>query len=351
LEEIYAMRNHRFLATIFIRAFISLGLSLFASTKGYTAPSTTGRVIVDGSSSVFPISEAFAEDFQKTHPTISVTVGVSGTGGGFKKFLAGEIDIANASRPIKASELEFAQMSDISFVELPIAYDALSVVVNKKNTWVDHLTVAELRKIWSPESQGKVMKWSDVRPGWPEKPIRLFGPGTDSGTFDYFTEVINGKEDASRGDYTSSEDDNVIVKGVEGDEGALGYFGVAFYESNKSRLKVVPIDDEKSENGAGPQFPTAENVSKAAYAPLSRPLFIYVRSSSLMRPEVSQFAAFSVENAKTLSAEVGYIPLPDGIYSQVSARLNQKVMGSLFNGKAATAGVTLEQLLAKGAQG
>ncbi len=328
------------------RLCIGVGLFLSGTQLGTAAPLTAGRVVVDGSSTVFPITEAVAEEFQKAHKGSAITVGVSGTGGGFKKFLAGEVDVVNASRPIKASELEFAQMSDISFVELPVAYDALSVVVNKKNTWVDHLTVAELRKIWSPESQGKVTKWSDVRAGWPDKPLRLFGPGTDSGTFDYFTEVINGKEDASRGDYTSSEDDNVIVKGVEGDEGALGYFGVAFYEANKSRLKVVPVDDEKAENGAGPQLPTADNVIKAVYSPLSRPLFIYARASSLARPEVAQFASFYLANAKTLSSEVGYIPLPDALYSQVQGRLDRKVAGSLFDGKAAMVGTTLDQLLA-----
>jgi phosphate transport system substrate-binding protein len=315
-----------------------------AVPTAYAAPTSSGRVLIDGSSTVFPISEAVVEEFQHANPGAGVTVGVSGTGGGFKKFLAGEIDIVNASRPIKASELEFAQMSDISFLELPIAYDALSIVVNKKNTWVDHLTVAELRKIWSPESQGKVMKWSDVRPGWPDKPLRLFGPGTDSGTFDYFTEVINGKEDASRGDYTSSEDDNVIVTGVEGDEGALGYFGVAFYEANKTKLKVVPIDDEKPENGVGPQMPSAENVLSASYSPLARPLFIYARSSSLEKPEVAKLVSFYLSNVKSLAKEVGYIPLPDTIYTQVQSRLDQKIAGSLFNGKAAQVGVSVQQL-------
>ncbi len=313
--------------------------------SGFAAPLSSHGVVIDGSSTVFPISEAVAEEFQRANSTINVTVGVSGTGGGFKKFLAGEVDIVNASRPIKSSELEFAQMSDISFVELPIAYDALSVVVSKKNTWVDHLTVSELRKIWSPEAQGKVMKWSDIRAGFPDKPLRLFGPGTDSGTFDYFTEVINGKEDASRGDYTSSEDDNVIVKGVEGDEGALGYFGVAFYEANKSRLKVVPIDDERAENGSGPQLPNAENVLKASYSPLARPLFIYVRASSLEKPDVAKFVSFYLDNAKALSADVGYISLPDALYGQVRQRYGNKVVGTLFNGKSTKTGVALDQLL------
>lgn len=317
----------------------------------YAAPTSNRGVVIDGSSTVFPITEAVAEEYQRANSVSNVTVGVSGTGGGFKKFLAGEVDVVNASRPIKASELEFSQMSDISFVELPIAYDALSIVVNKKNTWVDHLTVSELKKIWSPESQGKVMKWSDVRAGFPDKPIRLFGPGTDSGTFDYFTEVINGKEDASRGDYTSSEDDNVIVKGVEGDEGALGYFGVAFYEANKTRLKVVPVDDERPENGAGAQLPTSENVLKASYSPLARPLFIYVRSSSLDKPEVANFVSFYLDNAKALSADVGYIPLPDALYGQVKHRLANKSWGTLFKGKSAQTGMTLDQLIALESQG
>ncbi len=336
---------------LLVVAALVVGTTTGLSEKAAAAPSLSHGVVVDGSSTVFPISEAVAEEFQRVNTSTNVTVGVSGTGGGFKKFLAGEVDVVNASRPIKASELEFAQMSDISFVELPIAYDALSVVVNKKNTWVDHLTVSELKKIWSPESQGKVMKWSDIRPGFPDKPLRLFGPGTDSGTFDYFTEVINGKEDASRGDYTSSEDDNVIVKGVEGDEGALGYFGVAFYEANKARLKVVPIDDERPENGVGPQLPTAENVLKATYKPLARPLFIYVRSSSLEKPEVAKFASFYLENAKALSADVGYIPLLDALYGQVRARLTGKVAGTLFKGKPGNTSVTLEQLMAAESQG
>ena len=331
------------------RLCMGLVATFITTTGAFAAPVGAGRIVVDGSSTVFPITEAVAEEFQKVEPQASVTVGVSGTGGGFKKFLAGEVDVVDASRPIKSSELEYAQMSNISFVELPVAYDALSVVVNKKNTWVDYLTVAELKKIWSPESQGKVLKWSDVRAGWPDKPLRLFGPGTDSGTFDYFTEVINGKEDASRGDYTSSEDDNVIVKGVEGDEGALGYFGVAFYEANKSRLKIVPIDDEKADNGVGPQLPSTENVIKASYSPLARPLFIYFRASSLARPEVVKFASFYLANVKSLAAEVGYIPLPDAIYSQVQSRLDQKLAGSVFDGKAAHVGVTLDQLLTKGA--
>jgi phosphate transport system substrate-binding protein len=305
----------------------------------------TTNVTVDGSSTVFPISEAVAEEFQRANKGIGVTVGVSGTGGGFKKFVAGEVDIVDASRPIKASEIELAQKNGIAFIELPIAYDALSIVVNTKNTWVDSLTTAELKKIWAPESQGKVMKWSDVRTGFPDKPIHLFGPGTDSGTFDYFTDAIVGKEDASRGDYTSSEDDNVLVTGVSGDEGALGYFGVAFYEANKSKLKVVAIDDEKPENGMGPQTPTADNVIKSLYSPLSRPLFIYVATESLNRPEVAKFVWFYLNNVKSLSSEVGYVPLPDSMYTKVQGRYTTKIVGTLFEGKTTKVGTSLEQLL------
>lgn len=352
MKEILSQKTTRFImkesthaVRLIKRNFFIVAALIATSARAYAAPSLHHGVVVDGSSTVFPITEAVAEEFQRENSSINVTVGVSGTGGGFKKFLANEVDVVNASRPIKSSELEFTQMSNIAFVELPIAYDALSIVVNKKNTWVDHLTVAELKKIWTPESQGKVMKWSDVRPGFPDKPLKLFGPGTDSGTFDYFTEVINGKEDASRGDYTSSEDDNVIVKGVEGDEGALGYFGVAFYEANKTRLKVVPIDDGRDDNGVGPQLPTAENVLKASYSPLARPLFIYARSSSLERPEVAKFVNFYLDNAKALSADVGYIPLADSLYNQVRARFSQKTQGSLFDGKSSKTGITLDQLL------
>ncbi len=345
MNDRITMKRSLIMAALFAGSIFGLTPTSFA------APVSSHGVVIDGSSTVFPISEAVAEEFQRANSASNVTVGVSGTGGGFKKFLAGEVDIVNASRPIKASELEFAQMSDIAFVELPIAYDALSIVVNKKNTWVDHLTVAELKKIWSPEAQGKVMKWSDVRPGFPDKPLHLFGPGTDSGTFDYFTEVVNGKEDASRGDYTSSEDDNVIVKGVEGDEGALGYFGVAFYEANKNRLKVVPIDDERAENGTGPQMPTVESVLKASYSPLARPLFIYVRASSLEKPDVAKFVSFYLDNAKALSADVGYISLPDALYGQVKQRFGNKSMGTMFNGKSAKTGVTLDQLLSAESKG
>ncbi len=331
------------------RTSLAVLLGAFAAVVAirecHASPSTGGTLRIDGSSTVFPITEAVAEEFRSVDPSIPVTVGISGTGGGFKKFLAGEIDIVDASRPIKASELEFAQMSNISFIELPIAYDALSVVVNPKNTWVDSLTTAELKKIWAPESQGVVKKWSDVRQGFPDKPIQLYGPGTDSGTFDYFTDVINGKEDACRADYTSSEDDNTLVTGVATNEGALGFFGVAFYEGNKQRLKVLAIDDENPANGTGPQLPTPDNVISATYSPLARPLFIYVRTEALSRPEVAKFVEFYIEKAQQLASEVGYVALPNETVAKVKARLAAKTTGTLFDGKSSKPGMTLNTLL------
>lgn len=330
-----------------ISSLIPLAALLFSlvAPDAHAIPETADSVIkVDGSSTVFPISEAVSEEFQRENPKARVTVGVSGTGGGFKKFVAGEIDIVDASRPIKAAELEQAAKNGIAFIELPIAFDALSVVVNPKNTWVIDLTVKELAKIWAPESQGKVMKWSDVRPSFPDKPLQLFGAGTDSGTFDYFTEAIVGKEKASRGDYTSSEDDNVIVTGVMGNEGALGYFGIAYYENNKTRLKVVPIDDENGANGTGPQLPSEQTVVAGTYRPLSRPLFIYVRKDSLQRPEVQRYVSFYLKNVSSLAKDVGYIAMAPQTMALVQARFEGGRMGSMYGGKIA-ATTSLEQVL------
>lgn len=245
----------------------------------------TGEIKIDGSSTVFPITEAVAEEFKKVHPEVKTSVGISGTGGGFKKFTVGETDISNASRPIKDSEKKAAEENKIEFLELPVGYDGLSIVVNKENTWVDKLTLDELKKMWEPGSQ--VKKWNQIRPEWPDMDIKLYGPGTDSGTFDYFTEAINGKEKASRSDYTPSEDDNVLVMGVAGDKGALGYFGYAYYLENKDKLKVVPIDA-----GNGAVAPDEKTINDGSYKPLSRPIFIYVNKASLERPEVKEFIKF-----------------------------------------------------------
>lgn len=279
----------------------------------------------DGSSTVFPITEAVAEEFGK-QSSDKVMVGISGTGGGFKRFCRGETDISNASRPIKSKEISACKESGIEYIELEVAYDGLAVVVNPDNTWVDTLTVAELKKIWEPSAQGAVTKWSQVRAGFPDENITLFGPGTDSGTFDYFTEVINGKTSASRGDYTASEDDNTLVEGVASEKGALGYFGLAYYEQNMSKLKVVPVD-----GGNGGVIPSLETVQNGTYKPLSRPLFIYVSKKSLAeKPSVQKFVEFYLANAAELAKEVGYVPLHDDDFNKAKARFAAKTSGSVY---------------------
>ncbi len=281
-------------------------------------PVLTGTVLVDGSSTVFPITEAVAEEFQKQQKKVRVSVGVSGTGGGFKKFLQGETDINDASRPIKATEIKVAQEQGIRYLEVPVAYDGLTVVVNKENDFVDYLTVAELNKIWEPGS--KVNSWSEIRQEWPNQRIRLYGPGTDSGTFDYFTETINGKSGASRVDFTASEDDNVLVKGVSGDKYALAFFGYAYYKENKGKLRAVPID-----GGNGPVVPTMETINQGTYEPLSRPVFIYINEDKLTRQEVVAFVNFYLTNAAVLSEEVGYIALPAASYQESLSRVARAV--------------------------
>ncbi|MEJ6705494.1 MAG: PstS family phosphate ABC transporter substrate-binding protein [Pseudomonadales bacterium] len=311
-----------------LQRFVSGGLLFLSVTifgsMSVSAEQLRGTVSLDGSSTVFPISEAVAEEFLAVQPRVRVTVGVSGTGGGFKKFLAGEIDINDASRPIKMKEVDKANEMGIGYIELPVAYDGLSVVVNKKNTWVDHLTVAELSKIWQPGST--VTNWSDVRAGWPEMKIRLYGPGTDSGTFDYFTETINGKSGASRPDYTANEDDNALVQGISGDEGSLGYFGYAYYAANQDKLKLVPID-----GGKGPIAPTQTTINNGTYAPLSRPIFIYVRPDALDRKEVRAFVDFYIDSAAMLASEVGYIPLPDAVYAGAKKRIEVRELGTAYH--------------------
>lgn len=316
-----------------------------APTGDGTAAALSGEVKVDGSSTVFPISEAVGEDFGLEHSAVRVMVGESGTGGGFKKFGAGEVDVTGASRPIKPSEVELCQKNGIEYIEIPVAYDGLAIVVNPKNTWASSITVEELKSLWAPEAQAKVTKWSQVRPGWPDKEIHLFGPGVDSGTYDYFTQAIVGKEHSSRGDYTSSEDDNVLVQGVAGDEYALGFFGLAYFESNVERLKLVPVDDGKSDNGSGPIAPSQDTVRTGQYQPLSRPIFIYVSKKSLDKPQVAAFVKYYLTHAATLSKEVGYIPLPDEAYALVQQRAEQKVTGSIFGGKGSQVGVKIEDLL------
>lgn len=269
-----------------------------------------GAVQVDGSSTVFPITEAVAEEFTaETGGDVRVTVGTSGTGGGFQRFCTGETDLSNASRPIKAEEQALCERNGIEPIQIPVAYDGIAVMVNPANTFVDCLTVEELKKIWEPGSG--VQSWADVRAGWPAEPIKLYGPGTQSGTFDYFTDEIVGEEGASRPDYTASEDDNVLVQGIAGDPSALGYFGYAYYEENADKLKLVPIN-----GGAGCVTPSPGTIADGSYVPLSRPIFVYGSEKSFARPEVAAFMRFYIEQAPTLVPEVGYVPLEPARYQE-----------------------------------
>src|ERR687896_1395185 len=258
---------------------------------------------IDGSSTVYPATEAVAEEFQKAKKgAVNVTVGISGTGGGFKKFCRGETDISDASRPILKEEMELCKHHGIEYIELPVCFDALTVAVNPKNDWVKAITVAELKKMWEPEAQGKITHWNQVRPEWPKEKLLLFGAGSDSRTFDYFTEAVTGKAKASRGDFTASEDDNVLVQGVANDRNALGFFGFAYYAENKGKLKAVAVD-----GGKGPVAPSAKTVEDGTYQPLSRPIFIYVSKKSLAKPEVKEFVEFYLQQAPPLVKQVKYV--------------------------------------------
>ena len=300
-----------------------------------------GKINIDGSSSVYPLTEAVAEEFRKLDGDIRVTVGVSGTGGGFKKFLRGETDISNASRPISAQELATSKTNGIKFIEIPVSYDGMAIVVSPKNDFVDYLTVAELKTMWSPESQGKIKSWKQVRASWPDVPLHLYGAGTSSGTYDYFTEAINGKAKASRGDYTASEDDNVLVQGVSSDIGGLGYFGLAYYTENKSKLKLIPVKLTAESEAI---FPNDSTVQHGLYQPLSRPEFIYVNVESAKKPFVQKFVKFYLENAAALTQEVGYIPLPPEAYRMSYERFTKGNTGTIFENKS-TVGANLLQLL------
>jgi phosphate transport system substrate-binding protein len=315
------------------------------SSTDKPAANLEGKIAIDGSSTVFPITEAMAEEFQKANSKVQVTVGVSGTGGGFKKFCAGETDISNASRPIKEEEAKACKNKNIEFIELPIAFDALSVVAHPENTWAECMKVEELKKIWEPGAQGKITKWKQINPAYPDEALALYGPGTDSGTFDYFTDAIVGEEGKSRGDFTASEDDNTLVQGVEGNKYALGYFGYAYYEENKEKLKAVAIDDGDPSNGEGCVQPSSETVLDSTYQPLARPIFIYVSKTALQRPEVKGFVEFYLapDNHQFVK-EVGYFPLTDAIYTKALARVTEGKTGSAFPG-GSTVGVKLEEVL------
>jgi phosphate transport system substrate-binding protein len=298
-------------------------------------------VKIDGSSTVYPITEAVAEEFQKSKKnTVRVTVGISGTGGGFKKFCRGETDISDASRPILKKEMDDCKAAGIKYVELPIAFDALTVVVNPKNTFIKQLTVAELKMMWEPSAQGKITKWNQINPAWPDAPLKLFGPGADSGTFDYFTEAVNGKSKSSRGDFTASEDDNVLVQGVSRDNNALGFFGFAYYDENKGKLRAVPIVNPKGKAVT----PSIDAVMAGEYEPLARPIFIYVSAKAIDRPEVKEFVEFYLKHGGKLAKEVKYVPLGDADYKHALDNFSKKKTGTGFGG-VAEVGVKVSDLL------
>ncbi|MDQ8022357.1 MAG: PstS family phosphate ABC transporter substrate-binding protein [Moraxellaceae bacterium] len=311
---------------------------------GFAAQGAKAQSIVkiDGSSTVFPVTEAVAEEFQKAKKgAVRVTVGVSGTGGGFKKFCRGEIDISGASRPILAKEMEECKAAGIKYIELPVAFDALTVVANPKNAFLKQITVEELKKIWEPAAQGKITKWNQVNPAWPDAPIKLFGPGADSGTFDYFTEAINGKSKASRGDFTASEDDNVLVQGVSRDVNAIGYFGYAYYAENQDKLKAVPVVEKA---GKPAVLPSQDTVMKGTYQPLSRPIFIYVAVKSADRPEVKEFIEFYMKEGGALAKEVKYVPLNAADYKHSLEIFTKRRTGTAFGG-VPEVGVEVAELL------
>jgi len=318
-----------------------LAASLLAAIPAYSQ-----IVKIDGSSTVFPVTEAVAEDFQKAKKNqIKVTVGISGTGGGFKKFCRNETDISGASRPILKKEMDDCKAAGVEYFELPVAFDALTVVINPKNTFIKQLTVAEMKKMWEPGAQGKVTTWNQVNPAWPAQPLKLFGPGADSGTFDYFTEAVVGKSKSSRGDFTASEDDNVLVQGVSRDVNGLGYFGFAYYVENKDKLKAVPIVNEKGQ----PVLPSLEAVIAGTYSPLARPIFIYVNAKSLAKPEVKEFVQYYMTHGAKLAKEVKYVPLPDSAYKTAWEHVNQGKKGTVFGG-IAEVGITIEELLRREAK-
>jgi phosphate transport system substrate-binding protein len=319
-------------------------LKIAAAVVGVFASATAfsqALVKIDGSSTVFPVTEAVAEDFQKAKKgSVRVTVGISGTGGGFKKFCRGEIDISNASRPILAKEMEDCAKAGIKYIELPVAFDALTVVINPKNDWIKQLTIAELKMMWEPGAQGKITKWNQVNPAWPDKPLKLFGPGADSGTFDYFTEAVNGKSKSSRGDFTASEDDNVLVQGVSRDNNALGFFGFAYYDENKGKLKAVPIVNPKGQA----VMPSIDAVMAGEYEPLARPIFIYVSAKSMDKPEVKEFVTYYLTHGGKLAKEVKYVPLGAADYKHAMDNFNKKRTGTGFGG-VAEVGVKVSDLL------
>ena len=301
---------------------------------------------IDGSSTMYPITEAVAKNFQTTQKgAIKVTVGVSGTGGGFMKFCRGQIDIVNASRPIQGKEIKACNKGDVEYVELPVAFDAITVAVNPKNDWAKTMTVAELKKMWGPAAQGKITRWSQVNPAWPDEAFKLYGAGVNSGTFDYFTQAIVGKARSIRGDYTASEDDNVLVQGVASDKNALGFFGFGYYVENQEKVRAVAIDDGRGEG----IVPSVETVEDGTYRPLSRPIFIYVNMKKAEKPEVKEFVTFYIKNASTLVRGAQYFPLPPRAYRADTEFFKTKRLGTVFDGFLPV-GITIDDLLQREAR-
>lgn len=321
-----------------LRRLTAAGAAALLGASAHAA----GVIEMDGSSTVYPVAEAVAEEFQ-TQGGGRVTVGISGTGGGFKRFCRGETDISNASRPILKEEMVLCAQAGVKYLELPVAYDALTVVVSTQNTFVDQLTVAELKTMWEPAAQRKITNWKQIRASFPDVPLKLAGAGADSGTFDYWTEAIVGRSKASRGDYQASEDDNVTVQFVSRDKAALGYFGMAYYEENADKLRAVPVVATGASAGV---VPSRDTVNDGSYQPLSRPLFIYVKEASLKRPEVRQFVEFFLTEGATLVREVGYVDLPAAAYEQARKNLDSGKLGTAFGGTPEV-GVTVEELLAR----
>jgi phosphate transport system substrate-binding protein len=323
----------------------ALALLTAACGKSGDRPGEMAVIRMDGSSTVFPIAEAVAEEFMLAGHRARVTVGLSGTGGGFKKLCRGEIDVSNASRPILKEEMERCREAGVRFIELPVAFDAITIVVNPENTWVKSLTIDDLKKMWEPAAQGQILRWNQVRPEWPDERLMLFGPGADSGTFDYFTEAVVGKAKASRGDYTASEDDNVLVQGVATNVPSLGYFGFAHYAGHREHLRAVPI---QSGPDAAAVVPDIDTVLAGNYQPLSRPLFIYVAEKSAERPEIRAFVEFYLGKGAELVGEVGFVPLPSQALEAARAHFANGRVGTVFGGTPEV-GVTIDEIVKRDA--
>jgi phosphate transport system substrate-binding protein len=325
-------------------------VNLSTASIAFAQSNRPTTVKVDGSSTVFPITEAVAEEFQREkRGSVRVTVGISGTGGGFKKFCRGETDMQGASRPISKEEIEACRKTGVKYFELPIAFDATVVAVHPQNTWAKDITIDELKKIWEPGAQGKITNWNQIRATWPDAPLKLFGAGADSGTFDYFTEAVVGKAKASRGDYTASEDDNTIIQGISSDKNAIGYIPFAYYEPNQKKLKAVPVIGGAKAPKKEAVAPTVKSVEDGTYHPLSRPLFIYVSEKSMGRPEIREFTEYYLKNSPPLIKDVKYVPLPANAYSMALERVKANKLGTVFGGHAEV-GLKIEDLLKREAK-